>query len=51
MKDAVSKNDWSKTWQYAKEILVEGYCILPFNLPDNKSADLCAEALNNYNTC
>jgi hypothetical protein len=51
MKDAAAKNDWIKTWQYAREILVEGYSILPFSLPDSKSADLYAEALNNYNTC
>ncbi|NNG67629.1 hypothetical protein [Caldanaerobacter subterraneus] len=51
MKDAAEKNDdWIKTWEYAKEVLVDGYYVLPFSLSDNELPSLYGEALDIYKT-
>ncbi|ABY93632.1 hypothetical protein VTU32_03660 [Thermoanaerobacter sp. CM-CNRG TB177] len=51
MKDAAEENDnWIETWEYAKEVLVDGYYVLPFSLSDNDLPSLYGEALDIYKT-
>lgn len=51
MKDSVERNDkWFETWKYAKQVLVEGYYLLPFSLADGDLPNLYGEALNIYKT-
>jgi len=51
MKDSAERNDnWFETWEYAKQVLVEGYYVLPFSLADDDLPSLHGEALNIYKT-